>query len=193
MIKSFKEASKLLNEKIKRVPFPEDENKNAIIKINVQDDCNFLSPYSFNEKDIINQEVAEFLAVSTKGIPVKKNLHLEIISSSIDNQEKKIYKEAIVNYYTLNYQQNALEMKRELVIACIMAFVSIIGLIIMLLLSLNNYNSVLIEIIDIFSWVFMWEAVDLFFLRRGLFRFKQYRNLAFIGAEIEFIDKEKKK
>ena len=43
------------------------------------------------------------------------------------------------------------------------------------------------EIVDIFAWVFMWEAVDIFFLQCTMLRFKQRRYLALADSIIEYV------
>ena len=43
------------------------------------------------------------------------------------------------------------------------------------------------EIIDIFAWVFMWEAVDIFFLQCTMLNFKQKRYLRLYDSIIEYL------
>ena len=43
------------------------------------------------------------------------------------------------------------------------------------------------EVVDIFAWVFMWEAVDIFFLRCSALRIKEKRYLSLIDSKIDFL------
>lgn len=54
------------------------------------------------------------------------------------------------------------------------------------LLDRLGANGVWVECVDIFAWVFLWEAVDQFFIERGLLLLKRKRDLAFIRIEINF-------
>lgn len=57
----------------------------------------------------------------------------------------------------------------------------------MFVLDHIGVNSLWIEVIDIFAWVFLWEAVDLFFIERShlLVRAKRLQN--FIQMQINYL------
>lgn len=50
----------------------------------------------------------------------------------------------------------------------------------------TNASAVILNMIDVFAWVFTWEAVDIFFLQRPKLHKEQQRNTAAIDAEIVF-------
>lgn len=54
----------------------------------------------------------------------------------------------------------------------------------------NEYVDLIVEIV---AWVFMWEAVDAFFLRRSELRRKQFVLLKLSCCDIEVIISRKKK
>lgn len=70
-----------------------------------------------------------------------------------------------------------------------MLLVGVVALAVVLTLSLLKRVEILVEVLDIFAWVFLWEAVDLFFLEGGVLRMKQRRFLRFIDAKVEFLPK----
>lgn len=45
-----------------------------------------------------------------------------------------------------------------------------------------------LNMLDVFAWVFMWEAVDELFFQRHTLRLKRHRNQALIDAEVIFTD-----
>ena len=53
-------------------------------------------------------------------------------------------------------------------------------------LELKGTNYILSEMVDIAAWVFMWEAVDLFFLERKILKVEQLRACRLFGAEISY-------
>ena len=59
-------------------------------------------------------------------------------------------------------------------------------------LSAGNRSEILIEVVDIFAWVFVWEAVDTFFLTRTVQLQQKKRCLSLIYAKICFFPLEKK-
>ena len=52
----------------------------------------------------------------------------------------------------------------------------------------TNASAVILNMIDVFAWVFTWEAVDIFFFQRPKLHKEQQRNVAAIDAEIVFVD-----
>ena len=50
------------------------------------------------------------------------------------------------------------------------------------------FRSVATEIIDIAGWVFMWEAVDLFFIERPLNKYELLKNHKLVEAVVNYCD-----
>ena len=49
-------------------------------------------------------------------------------------------------------------------------------------------SGIWIECMDIFAWVFVWEAVDLFFIERGMLRLKKKRLDACMDRTVRYFD-----
>ncbi len=56
----------------------------------------------------------------------------------------------------------------------------------MFLLSAKNVGEVWKECIDIFAWVFLWEAVDQFFIERGAIMLRRKRFKNFLEMEVSY-------
>ena len=156
-----------------------DENNRRIIHLNVTDDGNFLSPLSVKGNPLISGETAEFLNLNIKHNLKDSGVKLIISSNAIDETEKEIYKTAIKNYYRYEYKTTWKELRRNLFSACIFALAIILE-------NTTNASAVILNMIDVFAWVFTWEAVDIFFLQRPKLHKEQQRNTAAIDAEIVF-------
>lgn len=182
MIRSFREIKKMVSEWRKKEEIRCDEEGRAVVVLTVRDDSTFLSPYSANERNVISEEVAEFLEHSLKPVRPKERIHIELHSDVISSGELREYNGAIHNYYANCYESTRLETRRLYRISFFMALVAVVALSAMLFLEAFSQNQILIEIIDIFAWVFMWEAVDIFFLQCTLLRYKQMRYLALIDC-----------
>lgn len=168
------------------------KNKNSIINLNVLDDSNFLSLYSLEGKPVISSEIADFLENSAKEFHPKDDLTLNIYSSCIDNNEKAIYSKAIKNYFDLQIKSCNFELKRKTFVGSLFSLVGIIALGFMFILSNKEMKELWIECIDIFAWVFLWEAVDQLFIERGTLITKRKRFNSFYNMKINFYESNKK-
>lgn len=175
--------SKLKKELLNNKKCPNLYSEDNVIHISINDASEIISPYVEDNKPVINSEFANFLENSTKDISVKHNLILEF--TSVEDNKDKIAS-AIKNYYINEFVDSQRKLKNN-IISSIITF--IIGLITLsCVIILNNFNSITIinSAVDIFAWVFIWEAVDLFFFRRSELRHQQYRQINFINAKIIF-------
>ena len=112
---------------------------------------------------------------------------LIISSNAIDETEKEIYKTAIKNYYRVEYKTIWKELRRNLFCSIIMLlFSACIFALAIILENTTNASAVILNMIDVFAWVFTWEAVDIFFLQRPKLHKEQQRNFAAMNAEIVF-------
>lgn len=162
------------------------EIKKSTINMYVGDDDNFLSVYSLEGKPVISQEIADFIENSAKEFHPKDKLILNIYSSCIDNEEQKIYPKAIKNYFDLQIKDCDFELKRKTFIGALFSLIGVMALAFMIILSNRETKELWVECIDIFAWVFLWEAVDQLFIERGALVRKRKRFVSFFNMEIYF-------
>lgn len=161
------------------------ENK-SVINMHISDDNNFLSPYSLEGKPVISSEIAEFLENSAKEFHPNNELVLNIYSNCIDEDEQEIYPIAIKNYFDLQIKSCNFELERKTSIGLLFSIIGIIALGFMIVLSNRNIKELWVECIDIFAWVFLWEAVDQLFIERGSLVTRRKRLSSFYNMEINF-------
>ena len=186
-VKSIKELSKEINHINSKCI---DEEGRHIIKINVSDDTNFLSPYYLNDSPIISSDTASFLEHSIKHLTPATKLHFVFVSNQINDEEKKIYEKAIDNYYHLEFLELTRSKKRKTIYSIIMLMVAIAIFALVLTLNYFNVKQLFLNLIDVAAWVFMWEAVDIYFFQRSTIRISQLKCLDIMTAKISFIDKK---
>lgn len=186
MIKAFKELKRQMDARVRHDEIERDEEGRAVISMTVLKDEDFLSDFSAGSRPVVSSEVAEFLGESAMGLMPKEPLCIQIYSDCIDEREEKVYFSALREYYVRHYKQNQRDLRRNLLLSLIMAIIGVLGLTAVVLLSFFGDMPVLVEVIDIFAWVFLWEAVDQFFLERGVLRIERNRCLRFIEARILF-------
>ncbi len=186
MIRSLKEIRKALRASKKEHKY--DEQGRVIIDLRVRDDSEFLSPYSTENHSIISEDVAEFIEYSMQGVPPEKSVHFRIHSDVITPEEQTEYTDAIRSRYADKYRDSCFEKKHLHKTAAVMTLIAVAALALMIQFEYSALNTAVIsEIIDIFAWVFMWEAVDIAFLQCTMLRFKQQRYLHLADSTIEYV------
>ncbi len=190
MIRSIRELKKQMHDRLREEQIERDEEGRAVVKMTVLRDEDFLSDFSAGSIPVISSQVAEFIEERTSAFSPQEPLSLNIYSDCIDSQEKIVYDQALKEYYVRHYSENKRELVRNTFISAIMAAVGILALTVVILFYFFERHPVLTEIVDIFAWVFLWEAVDLFFLQRSVLRGKRARYLRLIEAKIKFLPLE---
>ena len=161
---------------------------NAICQINmtVTNDDDFLSPYSPTASPIVSSDVAEFLENGANKFLPKQKMQLDVHSDCIDDNEKVIYDKAIRNYFSLKLDGMKQALSRNLIVSIVFTIIGIIGLAAMLLLDHFFDNAIWVEVVDIFAWVFVWEAVDQFFIERRKLQLDCKKYQAFVEMQINY-------
>jgi len=163
-----------------------DENGKYVLRMTVRDDENFLSPYSGDRQGVISAEVADFLDNAAESLDLKKPILIKVSGDTIDNEEQKLYRAAVKKYYGNRIAETDARLKKNLILSVIMAIIGAAILSVCVLLHINDGVAVISELIDIAAWVFVWEAVDLFFLARPALRREQLHNCRLYDAEITY-------
>lgn len=193
MIVSLKALKKQMDLRADEEEIERDEEGRAVIEMTVLNDDDFLSDFSAGSRPVVSAEVAQFLDENAKAFRPKEAICLNIYSDCIDDEEQKIYKKALKEYYVRHYKENRRNLKRNAWISAVMAIVGVLALATVLTLSFFDKNPVFAEVVDIFAWVFIWEAVDLFFLQRSLLCMERTRCLRFIEARVNFLPRTQTK
>ncbi len=188
MIRSLKEIKKELENRRKGEERERDDEGRIIVDFCVHSDDDFLSPYSLRSNAELSTDVAEFIERSLETAPVKEQVRLRVHSDVISDEEKVAYEGAIHSYYEDRFEAVRKEKRRLLVIAAIMALVGVIALCVMIGMEITGTRAAVVsEVIDIFAWVFIWEAVDLSCLEYAALRIKSWRYLALSACVIEYL------
>lgn len=163
------------------------EVQTSTINMTVLNDDDFLSPYSETSTPMISSEVADFLENSANVFHPKDKLQLNVYTNCVDEVEQQLYPNAIKNYYTAQLKSLELELKRNLAVVILFTIIGICGLTFLILYSHFGKNEVWAECIDIFAWVFLWEAVDQMFIQRSILLRKRKRLHEFCQMTVNFL------
>ena len=186
MIKALKEIKRQQDAIRKNKKHVRDSENRVIINMVVRDDSEFLSAFSETENAVISSEVASFLDDRTLAMTPNEQLSLHVHSNCIQEDEKPVYNKAISEYYSERYAANERELIRNAIISIILGVAGIIILALMIGLDRFIGDKVWGEVIDIAAWVFIWEAVDLWFIENHVLRIKQRRYLSLISMKVSY-------
>lgn len=158
----------------------------AEIKLTIHDDSNVVSPYCEPGKPVISGELADYLEnVASNYLPAQP-ITITFFSDCIDDKEKTTYDKAVRNYFTFKAAEARREITQNTIVSLIFTIIGVISLTVMFILSAHGLGEVLTECLDIFAWVFLWEAVDQFFIERRALVRKCRRFDNFVNADIAF-------
>ena len=187
MIKSLKEIKRAMDARVRADETERDEEGRAVLEMTVLKDEDFLSDFSAGKRPAVNAEIAEFLNECALPLLPNDSVRVKIYSDCISQEEQPVYTAALKEYYAGHYKENHLAMRRNAVVSLILAIIGIAALAVPLTVTFLGRMPVLSEALDIFAWVFLWEAVDQFFLERAVLRMNRNRCLRFLDAKIEYL------
>lgn len=168
-IKFKKEKDKIMHD------LKTDPEGRALFNIAIKDKNEVLSPYYYDDKEVINTEFAGMLDNIVSAVPLKQNVHLSLHCNNIKDDDKERYSKAIKNYYQNKMFDSLMRLKANrnmIILTIILAVISLTGL---FLVNYFHAPWVLIEVVDIVAWVFVWETVDLAVFQRRLIRYEYRR------------------
>lgn len=157
-------------------------DNDAIIKLHLEKD-NLYKPYSNN--GLLNDEIFDYIYSAFKLVRKKRYLKLDIsFSNDIDEQERAYIKTLIKKHYALEYQilKEKIKGKKRASFFCLVVGVLLLSLEILLYYFFKN--QIVNEIIDIFSWVFIWEACDIFAFTITKYNINRIQTLRLFEMEI---------
>lgn len=181
-----RELFRYFKSRFKNFELPVDSSGNKIITITLDNKYSIYSPYSYGEEKMLNSELIEMNNRLISTVKVSDGLHYNFNIPDIKENEKENFIKALHYTYTLAFQSTAIERKRNLRNSLIFTLMAVIFLIIMVILRINSVNEIIVELVDIAGWVFMWEAVDQFFIERAILNIKRKKYMNILIAPIDF-------
>lgn len=155
------------------------------INIKAESKAAIFSDYNYDSNEVLNSNLEEFLIEKVKNIPPNVNLRVKIFTDDcVDENEVKV---AYKNKFKGDFEELEQELKRNMLFAFTMLILGVLfmGFLILEMYFLNNY--ILSTILEIAVWVFVWEAVDSFFLERSSIRRKRYQLARLYYADLEVV------
>ena len=140
------------------------------INIKVQNKEQVISQFSYDENDKINKDLAEFIESKSRDVRFSQDIQLNFYSKQEINAGE--IQTTISNHFRSECKQAKDELKVSNIAVIVLMILGVIGLACLLWVNRFFDNFFFQMILEIASWVFIWEAVNVLFLQRPKLRRK---------------------
>lgn len=161
------------------------------ITVKVEEEEQIFSQFDYDTNEKLNDEFASYIRDKARSAPVKSDISIKIYTPL--NLKQKEVEDAIHNKFKQDYLQNQADKKTNLWFSFAMFVIGLISLGLLFLSYSYFRNDYADAILEIVAWVFMWEAVDAFFLERAKLRKRQLTLLKLYVANVEVKKYKKQK
>ena len=163
-----------------------EENGVPHIEINLSNG-NIYDEYSTDSE--LNPTIFEFVDKVFRLVKKKADLEIDItFPSSMKDEEKEKIEKLFKSHYAINIVKSNEEIKRHNIVSIILLIFGIIVYGAYGLLEYFKMDFIFQGVIEIASWVFIWEAVDMFFLSNFGSRLERMKNIKIFNAKINRIE-----
>ena len=186
----FRKDYKKLDKEITRANrLKEKECEDCIIDVKLQHGEEIFSKYNYENLTTLNEDFSDYLWRNEKLSPASKPLTIKI--HAMEELKRVEVTKAIKNYYKEEYMEVKNEIKKTNAFSLATLIIGILFL--GLLFIFHQFVNVEIVniIIEIIAWVFIWESVDSFFLKRSKLLQQGRRIQRLYTAKVEIIEKSK--
>ena len=163
-----------------------EENGVPHIEINLSNG-NIYDEYSTDSE--LNPTIFEFVDKVFRLVKKKADLEIDItFPSTMKDEEKDKIEKLFKSHYAINIVKSNEEIKRHNIVSIILLFFGIIVYGAYGLLEYFKMDFIFQGVIEIASWVFIWESVDMFFLSNFGSRLERMKNIKIFNAKINRIE-----
>lgn len=163
-----------------------EENGVPHIEINLSNG-NIYDEYSTDSE--LNPTIFEFVDKVFRLVKKKADLEIDItFPSTMKDEEKEKIEKLFKSHYAINIVKSNEEIKRHNIVSIILLFFGIIVYGAYGLLEYFKMDFIFQGVIEIASWVFIWESVDMFFLSNFGSRLERMKNIKIFNAKINRIE-----
>ncbi len=162
-----------------------DKQGNAVISVGLKLKEDFYEKYCDKSYKLLNSEMLEYIKKSSMTIPATDSLAIDIYTENdISSEDKKQMKDAIKRQYAEELIATKSKLNFNLITALIWAVIGIGVLALGIYFENLKLSSILSNTVMIVAWVFLWEAVDKYFLQRPKIRFEYRLALRFMNSKV---------
>ncbi len=160
-------------------------NEIETINIKIKSEDEIYSGYNYDKNEVLNPELSDFLLEKAEAVPIKSKLRLKFFSD-VNIREHELFS-AIKNKFKGEFESYQRKLKKTALFSLVVLILGILFLGFFILEEMFFHIPILSIILEIASWVFIWEAVDAFFLERLSLKEKRLQMARIYDAEMEVV------
>lgn len=142
------------------------EDGKAYISVKVDSLDEIVSDYSIERYEWLNSDFASYVEENTYYIPVHYPIVIDIYGCNFTSSEQEMITKVIKDYFGLKLGDKLLELRQNRKKAIALLFFGIFTLLVSLLLSTFDGDSMIFQITVIMSWFAIWEFVSYIWFER---------------------------
>ncbi len=141
---------------------------------------------SYGGKAVLGEDIFHYVENTFKLVNKKKKIELEFIfGEEIEPKEQ----EEVIKLFKMHYAIEIVQCRKQLVktriVSGILLLVGILFLIVYGVVAYGNKDFIFENVLEIVSWVFIWEAANQFFFENASNKRDMIRNICLFRAEIK--------
>ncbi|MFA6645310.1 MAG: hypothetical protein WCS76_02980 [Bacilli bacterium] len=166
----------------------------AHISVDLTNVDELYSPYSYKED--MKPDIFEYIDEKTYYTPVEIPLIVNFDVGDVSDLRKSRIKKSFLDHYRLIYEDKRRELKINRAVAWVLFAIGMIALVISTIakLAMNAAQipdiPLIFEMLQIFSWVFLWESISKFFFQGREMRIQCMNAGQLALAEVKFNEPE---
>lgn len=169
-----------------------DINNDTIVNINVDAKEQIFSNCNYDYNDKLNKELSDFIIEKTKQVHFTQSVKLNIITN-LDIKEKDVQK-IINNHFKYELKKSKQNLRNTKLFIVLMFLVGLILFVLKTIMSKHNLSLFYFEVLlEICSWVFVWDAIDSLIFELPINRKKCNQIQKISNANVNIINQEKNK
>lgn len=194
MLENFKRLKKLrkgvaFKKNINKDGFKVDEEERAIINIGAEKYDDIFSPYCYKGGDMLAAQIKEYIEKKAETVPLDYDLTLRFHIKEASDTKRKEIKDALKENFETEIRGINKRMHSNNIIS-ILFFIIGLSVFGVAYLILPYVEKIIFGLLDLFSWVFMWGALDAYLLDRRTLQNERLKKYRIMTAKIEIIEFE---
>lgn len=180
-----KKCKELYNQISSEKTYIEDSKHNVVINIKAETEEKIFSEYNYDSNDKLNSELDAFIVEKMAFVPAQKDVRLKLYTNpEVNSKDVEL---AIRNNYKKKYIGTKQELFRNAVFSGIILCVGLLCFALFFLMHAYFYNVYVEAVMEVATWVFTWESLVSFCIRRPEIRRRKIIYLKLFAAEIKIV------
>lgn len=161
-----------------------DNDGRGLINVGAENYDDLFSYYDLDGKTVLDKEFEEYLEAKADAIPMDKELTIVFHVVDANEEKRQEVEKTLKDSYIKEVYAINRKLKKNTSFSLSMLAVGLIMLSIYITMIALKINSIVTIIPEILTWIFIWEAVDSYFLIRRDLREEELYKFRFVQAKV---------